>query len=149
MAWNQGWGSRDPCQGILTPPTYLFLKAQQIPYAIKNCCSISCYSCNRINSIGLNKKKNFTYFAWNQGWGSRYPGQGILTPTQLFVFKSSNTTMISNCCILSCYHCDKIKSVGLNKNLFFFKFSKCRLGWGSRYPSRGILTPTIYHCPLM
>ena len=43
------------------PPTYWFLKAQQIPYDIKkNCCSISCYSCiiNRINSTGLNKKKN-------------------------------------------------------------------------------------------
>ena len=147
LAWNQGWGSRYPGQGILTPthlfvskssinttmisnccilscyhcdkinstglnknifshiwlgirgggqdtparvswppPTYLFLKTQQIPYAIKNCCSISCYSCNRINSIGLNIKK-ITYFAWNQGWGSRYPSRGILTPTQLVVFK--------------------------------------------------------------
>ena len=51
--------------------------------------------------------------------GYLHPSQGILTPTQLFVFKSSiNTTLISNCCILSCYHCDKINSTGLNKNFF-------------------------------
>ena len=26
--------------------------------------------------------------------------------------------MISNCCVLSCYNCDKINSVGLNKKFF-------------------------------
>ena len=137
----RGGGQDTPAAVSWPPPTYLFLKAQQIPYAVKNCCSISCYSCNRINSIGLNKKIFFTYLAWNQGWGSRYQSRGILTPTQLFVFKSSiNTTMISNCCILSRYHCDKINSIGLNKKIFF-TYLAWNQGWGSRYPGRGILTP--------
>ena len=57
--------------------------------------------------------------------GVKIHRRGILTPTQLFVFKSSiNTFMISNCCILSCYHCDKINSIGLNKK----KFSHIWLG---------------------
>ena len=58
LARKQGGGGvKIPWPGYLDPsPTYLFLKAQQIPYDIKNCCSISCYFCNRINSTGLNKK---------------------------------------------------------------------------------------------
>ena len=132
----RGGGQDTPARVSWPPPTYLCLKGQQIPYDFKNCCSISCYSCNRINSIGMSKKNFFTYLAWNQGWGSRYPRRGILTPTQLFVFKSSiNFTMISNCCILSCYHCDKIKSVGLNKNLFSSNFQNADLGGGQDTPA--------------
>ena len=60
-----GVGVKIPWPGYLDPPpTYLFLKAQQIPYDIKkNCCSISCHSCNRINSTGLNKKKNVSHIS--------------------------------------------------------------------------------------
>ena len=51
--------------------------------------------------------------------GVKIPQPGYLDPHPLFVFKSSiNTTMISNCCILSCYHCNRINSIGLNKQIF-------------------------------
>ena len=73
--------------------------------------------------------------------GVKIPQPGILTPTQLFVFKSSkNLTMISNCCILSCYHSDKINSVGLN-NRFFHIFG-LESGVGDKIPWPGYLDPT-------
>ena len=84
--------------------------------------------------------------AWNQGWGSRYPGWGILTPTHLFVFKSStNTTMLSNCGILSCYHCDKINSIGLNKKYFFHMFG-LQTGVGVKIPRPRYLDPHTLIC---
>ena len=95
-----GVGVKIPWPGYLDPPpTYLFLKAQQIPYDIKkNCCSFSCHSCNRINSTGLNKKKMFHILVLESGMGVKIPQPGYLDPHPLFVFKSSiNTTMIWNC----------------------------------------------------
>ena len=46
----------------------------KIPYAIKNCCNISCYHCTKINSVGLNKKKFFSH-VWlaNMGGGQDTP----------------------------------------------------------------------------
>ena len=51
------------------------------------------------------------------GWGVRYPGQGIFTPT----------------CILDI------------KQLFYGTIPKHKTGWGIRYPGQGIFTPTLYY----
>ena len=68
--------------------------------------------------------------------GVKIPQLGYLDPTQLFVFKSSiNTTMVSNCSILSCYNCDKINSIGLNKKIFSHIWLGIR-GGGQDTPAR-------------
>ena len=53
--------------------------------------------------------------------------------------------MISNYCILSCYHCNKINSVGLNKKLFFHKFG-LESGVGFKIPWPGYLDPHPFNC---
>ena len=89
-------GGQDTPAGVSwPPPTYFFFKSSINTTMISNCCILSCYHCDKIHSIGLNWKNYFTYLAWNQGWGSRYPSRGILTHNHLFVSKSSTKTI---CC---------------------------------------------------
>ena len=132
------------CRGILTPTQLFVFKSSINTTMISNFCILSCYNCDKINSIGLNEIF-FHIIGFESGVGSRYPSRGILTPTQLFVFKSSiNTTMISNFCILSCYNCDKINSIGLNEN--FFHIFGLESGVGVKIPQPGYLDPHSVIC---
>ena len=54
------------------------------------------------------------------GW-VKIPWPGYLDPYLLFVSKSTiNTVCYKNCWNISCYHCEKINSVGLNKKISYF-----------------------------
>ena len=46
----------------------------------------SCYSCNRINSTGLNKKNIFYIFGLESGVGVKIPWLGYIDPHPLICF---------------------------------------------------------------
>ena len=72
--------------------------------------------------------------------GVKIPQPGYLDPHPL-VFKSSiNTMCYQNCCNISCYHFDKINSIGLNKKKIVHMLG-LESGVGVKIPRPGYLDP--------
>ena len=143
---NRGRGQDTPARVSWPPPTYLFLQAQKIAYAIKNCCSISCYSCNRINSIGLNKQIFSHIWLGIRGGGQDTPAAVSWPPTSyLFLNAQQIPYAVKNCCSISCYSCNRINSIGLNKKNFFHIFG-LESGMGVKIPKPAYLDPHPVIC---
>ena len=50
-------GVKIPWPGYLDPTQLFVSKISKNTVCYQNCCNILCYHCDKINSVGLNKKK--------------------------------------------------------------------------------------------
>ena len=95
----------------------------------------------------FNKKSNNNFWPGiSCGGGSRYPGWGILAPTQMYTdmtIKTSKTGRTVVKCSEKQFLCVINKKIQQQKKkIHFLAWYK---GWGPRYPGRGILAPTLIY----
>ena len=79
------------------------------------------------------------------GGGSRYPGWGILAPTQIYTdmtIKTSKTGRTVVKCSEKQFLCVINKKIQQQKKIHFLAWYK---GWGPRYPGWGILAPNLIY----
>ena len=81
---NTGWGSRYLELAILTPaPDFCFWNYKNFSYVSKKCSDIFESNCFlTLLLYFIRSQLHVPLYVRNTGWGSRYCGQGILTPTQ-------------------------------------------------------------------
>ena len=85
---NTWWGSRYCGLGILTPtPDFCFWNYKKFSYVSKKYSDIFEPNCFLTRLLYFNRSQlHVPLYVRNTGWGSRYHGLGILTPTPDFCF---------------------------------------------------------------
>ena len=97
----------------------------------------------KISDLLLESDLSFFRFPNHEtGWGVRYPGQGIFTPTLYYWHTMRYVTWINK--IKQLFY-GTITYENIVSHLDFLSFWNIKLGGGVRYPGRGIFTPTLYY----
>ena len=81
-AHKTGWGVRYPGQGIFTPPCIPDMPCDMLLRSIKKCSYSVELLHMKVFHLLVEPDLDFLRFPKHKtGWGVRYPGQGIFTPT--------------------------------------------------------------------